>query len=63
MLVNICMKFHEDTLNCFSYGADMICHGTANYKLQRGVTQKINIQELWFLHSECHLLVLIVIFV
>ena len=36
----------------------MICHRTANYKLQRDVTQKIHIQELWFLHSACHLLVL-----
>ena len=37
----------------------MICHKTANYKLQRDVTQKkIHIQELWFLHSACHLLVL-----
>ena len=37
----------------------MICHRTANYKLQRDVvTQKIHIQELWFLHSACHILVL-----
>ena len=37
----------------------MICHRTANYKLQRDVTNKyIYIQELWFLHSACHLLVL-----
>ena len=36
----------------------MICHRTANYKLQRDVTQKIHIQELWSLHSACHLLVL-----
>ena len=34
------------------------CHRTANYKLQRDVTQKIHIQELWLLHSACHLLVL-----
>ena len=36
----------------------MICHRTANYKLQRDVTQKIYNQELWFIHSACHLLVL-----
>ena len=37
----------------------MICHRTANYKLQRVVvTQKIHTQELWFLHSACHILVL-----
>ena len=35
----------------------MICHRTANYKLQRNVTQKYIIK-LWFLHSACHLLVL-----
>ena len=36
----------------------MICHRTANYKLQMEITQKIHIQELWFLLSVCHLLVL-----
>ena len=36
----------------------MICQRTANYKLQRDITKKIHIQELWFLHSACHLLVL-----
>ena len=35
----------------------MILPRTAYYKLQRDVTQKIHIQELWFLHSACHLLV------
>ena len=59
MLVNIHMKIHEDILNGFK---DIVrkwfCHRTANYKLQRDVTQKIHIQELWFLHSACHLLVL-----
>ena len=34
----------------------MIYHRTANYKLQREVTQKIHIQELWFLRSACHLM-------
>ena len=37
----------------------MICHRTANYKVRRDVTKKkIHIQELWFLHSACLLLVL-----
>ena len=36
----------------------MIFHRAANYKLQRDVTPKIHIQELLFLHSACHLLVL-----
>ena len=35
MLVNICMKCHEDN----GFKADMICHRTANYKLQRDVTK------------------------
>ena len=56
MLINICTKFHEDTLNGFKV-VKQICQRTANYKLQRDVTQKIHSQELWFLHSACHLLV------
>ena len=36
----------------------MICHRAANYKLRRDVIKNIHIQELWFLHSACHLLVL-----
>ena len=58
MLVNICMKFH-DTLNGFKViERTWFCHRTANYKIQRDVTKKIHIQELCFLHSACHLLVL-----
>ena len=29
---------------------------TATYKVQRDVTQNISIQELWFLHSACRVL-------
>ena len=29
---------------------------TASYKVQRDVTQKVSIQELWFLHSACCLM-------
>ena len=59
MLVNICMKFHEDILNGFKViERTLFCHRTANYKLQREVTENIHNQELWFLHSACHLLVL-----
>ena len=38
----------------------MICHTEllTFYKLQRDTTKQIHIQELWFLHSACHLLVL-----
>ena len=53
------MKFHEDILNSFKLTErTWFCHRTANYKHQREVTKKIHIQELWFLHSACHLLVL-----
>ena len=31
---------------------------TADYKLQWDPTQKLHIQELWFLHYACHLLLL-----
>ena len=29
---------------------------TATYKVQRGITQKVKIQEIWFLHSTCRLM-------
>ena len=29
---------------------------TATYKVQRGITQKVQIQELWFLRSACRLM-------
>ena len=42
MLVNICMKFHEDIFNCFKLqsGHDFVLE-TATYKVQRGITQKV----------------------
>ena len=59
MLFNICMTFHGDILNGFNViERTGLCHRTANNKHQRDVTKKIHIQELWFLHSVCHLLVL-----
>ena len=59
MLVNICMKFHEDILNSFKViERTLLCHRTANYKLQRDITKTIHVQELWFLDSSCNLLVL-----
>ena len=41
MLVNICMKFHEDTLNGIKVqsGRDFVLE-TAGYKVQTGITQK-----------------------
>ena len=59
LVLNICMKFYEYISNSSKVIVlTWFCHGTANYQLQRDVTQKIHIQELWFLHSACHLLVL-----
>ena len=59
MLVNICMKFHEDTLTVLKLQSE--CHfvlETATYKVQRGITQKVQIEELWLLHS-AHRLMLV----
>ena len=53
------MTFYEYILNSSKViERTRFCHGTANYKLQRDVTQKIHIQELCFLHSARQLLVL-----
>ena len=53
------MKFYEYILNSSKVIEwTQFCHGTANYKLQTDVTKKIHIQELWFLPSACHLLLL-----
>ena len=40
MLVNICMKFHEDTLNVLKLqsGYDFVLE-TATYKVQRGIAK------------------------
>ena len=59
MLVNISMMFHEDILNGLQ-----VTEQTALYtvigiaKVQRGITQTIYIQELWFLRY-AHRLMLI----
>ena len=43
MLVNICMKFHEDTLNDFKVTerTRFFILETASYKVQRGIIQKV----------------------
>ena len=55
MLVNICMKFHEDTLNVFKVTErERIC--LRNYlQSSRGITKLIHKQELRFLHSARHM--------
>ena len=50
LVLNICMKFYEYILNSF-LNSFKVCQETATYKVQRDVTQKVSIQELWFLHS------------
>ena len=59
MLVNICLKFHEYTWTVLKLqsGRDFVLE-TATYKVQRGIPQKVSIQELWFLRSaRCLMLV------
>ena len=54
---NTCMKFYEHILNGFKVVEQTwFCYGTATYKVQRDVTQRVSIQELWFLHSACRLM-------
>ena len=55
MVLNTCMKFYDHILN--SFGHDFVTE-TDTYKVQRNVTQKVSIQELWFLHSACHLMLI-----
>ena len=57
MLVDICMKFHDASL----YGLKVIeptrwRKDFVRDKVQREVTQKIQMQELPFLHSACRLM-------
>ena len=67
MLVNICMKFHEDTLNGLKVTEQTrFCLRNCYLQSSKGHNSKsINtrdmvlaclIQELWFLHSACCLL-------
>ena len=59
MLVNMSMKFHEDILNGLKVieRANFVTE-TATCKVQRRITKKIYIQELWFLQS-AHCLMLV----
>ena len=61
MLVNISMMFPEDILKDFQVTERTALYSvlgiaTATDKVQRGITQKIYIQELWFLRSAPHLM-------
>ena len=57
LVLNICMKFYEYILNSSKViERTRFCQETATLKVQRDVTQKVSIQELWFLRSACHLM-------
>ena len=42
----------------FMSSTDMILSQNCCLQVKRGITKKIHIHELWFLHSACHRLVL-----
>ena len=52
MLVNICVKFNEDSLKVFlSYRADRLNHKIFYIQFQRALTPKIDHPKLWILRS------------
>ena len=52
MLVNISMTFHEGILNGSQVTERTASHSVLGIaKVQKGITKKICIQELWFLRS------------
>ena len=56
LVLNI-LKFYEYILNSSKdTGQTRFCQETTPYKVQRDVTQKVSIQELWFLCSACCLM-------
>ena len=58
MLVNICMKFHEVTLNGFLVTErTWFCLRNCYLQSSKGYnSKKVSIQELWFLRSACRLM-------
>ena len=57
MLANICMKFHEDILNSFKVTErTRFCFRNCYLQSSKGQTQKVTIQQLWFLRSACRLM-------
>ena len=57
MLVTISMTFHEDILNGFQVTErTALCSVLGIAKVQRSINKKIYIQELWFLRSKHHLM-------
>ena len=62
MILNICMKFQEDiSLTVFMSSTDMILSQICFLQVERGITKKIDMQELWLLCSAHRLMMLMVI--
>ena len=59
MLIDICMKFHKDSLNGFQViGRTWLRHDFVMDEVPRRITQKVQMHELWFLHSACLLMLI-----
>ena len=59
LVLNICMKFYEYILNSSKVIEwTRFCQETGTLKVRRDVTQKVSIQELWFLCSACRLMLI-----
>ena len=57
MLIDICKKLHENSLNGFQViGLTQSRHNFVTYKVTKEITQKALMQELQFLNSACHLI-------
>ena len=57
MFFDIFMKFHEDILIGFQVKErKRFCDGQTDRQVERGISQKVQIQELWFLWSAIRLM-------
>ena len=59
IVLYICIKFHENISNSFKIWSGHMCMvQMANFNIQRTITLKVGKQELLFMCSACHLMVL-----
>ena len=57
ILVDICMKIYEDSLKAFQVVEwTRLRRNLVMVEVPLEITQKVKIQELWFLHSACPLM-------
>ena len=57
MLIDICKKVHENSLNSFQVIVlTRYRHNFVSDKVSKAITQKALMQELQFLNSACHLI-------